>query len=151
MASDAVYDAVKDYLTAQWTTSPIQWPNEPQIDTTDPTTRGDPNNPPRPAPWVLFQITGTLYGQESIGAETQAANRWDEAGLIWFHVVVPAGTGGSVVRRHAKQLADLFRGTTLLSGSLMFGDARLGEGQAGNVDGSEYVVSVSLDWRYIEA
>lgn len=144
MASSVVFDAIKTYLTDNWLTSPAQWENETPIDTNSPTTG-------LPAPWVMVEMTGTLYGQVSIGAATQATNRWDEEGQLWLHVFVPTGTGGHTARLHAKQLADLFRGTTLSGGSLDFGDARIGMGEAGDEDGAWFRISVSIDWRYIEA
>jgi hypothetical protein len=143
MASDAVADAIRAHLTANWTESPIAWENEPfERPISDDGT---------PEPFVIFELSGDLYAQKSIGAGTQAANRWDEDGRLWLHVFVAAGTGNSVVRRHAKQLADLFRGQLLLADSLEFGDASLGAGQPGDDDGAYYSVSVSVDWRRVEA
>jgi len=152
MASSVVFDAIKTYLTEQWLTSPLQFENEPEIDKTDPATRpGTPESPVQNAPWVMVEMTGTLYGQQSIGAATQATNRWDEEGQLWLHVFVPTGTGGHTARLHAKSLADLFRGTTLSGGSLEFMDAQIGMGEPGGADGAWFSVSVVLDWRYIEA
>lgn len=144
MASSVVFGAIKTYLTDNWLTTPTQWENEPAIDTNSPTTG-------LPAPWVMVEMTGTLYGQQSIGAATQATNRWDEEGQLWLHVFVPTGTGGHTARLHAKSLADLFRGTTLSGGSLEFGDARIGMGEPGDEDGAWFRISLSIDWRYIEA
>ncbi len=144
MASDVVFDAIKTYLTDNWSSSPLQWENEVAINTNDPVTG-------TPAPWVMPEMTGTLYGQESIGAETQATNRWDEEGQLWLHVFVPVGTGGHTARHLAKSLADLFRGTTLLSGNLEFLDAQIGMGEPGSEDGTWFRVSLKIDWRHIEA
>jgi hypothetical protein len=157
MASDVVYDAIKAYLVGEGSTpaafnsAPLQWENEPAIDTTDPDTRGDPDNPAKPAPWVLVEMTGTLYGQQSIGANTQAANRWDEEGQLWLHVFVPTGSGGHTARHLAKTLADVFRGALLLNDNLEFMDAQIGMGEPGDEDGTWFRVSVSLNWRRMEA
>jgi Bacteriophage related domain of unknown function len=139
MASDVVSGAVEDYLLANWTATPLSLEND------------EFKEPDPPAPWVMMEITGTLYAQESIGAFPQSANRWDEEGLIWLHVFVPSGTGGRDCRRFAKQLADLFRGTTLLSGALEFRDSRIGEGRVANDNGNFFCISVSIDWRRMEA
>ena len=144
MASSVVFDAIKDYLITNFTTTPLQFENEPAIDTNDPATG-------LPAPWVQVEMTGTLYGQVSIGAATQATNRWDEEGQLWLHVFVPTGTGGHTARLHAKSLADLFRGTTLSGGSLEFMDAQIGMGEPGDEDGAWFRISLVVDWRYIEA
>lgn len=141
MASDTVYDAIRAHLAARWAATPVAFENEafvrPVVDGT-------------PQPFVVLEITGTAYGQQSIGARTQAENRWDEEGQLWLHVFVATGSGGSTVRRYAKQLADLFRGTTLLADTLEFGDASIGMGEPGDEEGAYFRVSVSLDWRRIE-
>lgn len=141
MASGAVFDAIRTFLdgtggNGSWTTTPIRWENEPY----DPT-----------AEFVDVEMTGTAYGQQSIGASTQAANRWDEEGVLWLHVLVPINTGGSLARTHAKALADKFRGLTLLSNSLEFRDAFIGRGQTGFEDGAFYRVSVYINWRRMDA
>lgn len=141
MASGAVFDAIRTFLdgtggNGSWTTTPIRWENEPY----DPT-----------AAFVDVEMTGTAYGQESIGAVTQAANRWDEEGVLWLHVLVPINTGGSLARTYAKELADLFRGRLLLNDSLEFRDAFIGRGQTGFEDGAFYRVSVYINWRRMDA
>jgi len=143
MASEIIYDAVRAFLTTQFTTSPLQWENESPITTTG--VGGEP------APWVMVEMTGTLYAQQSLGASVQADNRWDEEGQLWLHVFVPTGTGGREARRIARLLADLFRGTTLLGDSLEFLDAQIGMGEAGDETGSWYRVSVEIDWRHMDA
>lgn len=136
MASDAVYDAVRGYLASNWSETPIAWENEAF-------TRPEPM-----APWLAVEIAGSLYSQESIGADTQAANRWDEAGTLFLHVFVPAGTGSSTARRHCKTLADLFRGARLIGDALEFMDASIGLGEPGDEEGTTYRISVSVDWRH---
>ena len=136
MASGAVFDAIKTYLTANWVTTPIRFENEPfELD----------------GPFVDVEMTGTFYGQMSIGASRQQDNRWDEEGVLWLHALVPINTGGSVVRTHAKQLADLFKGTKLLNESLEFRDAFIGRGQAGFEDGMYFRISTYINWRRMDA
>ena len=145
MASGTVYDAVKSHLQTNWTATPLAFENE------DKDASGNAV-PPNPAvTFVAIEMTGTMYGQQSIGAETQAANRWDEEGVLWLHVVTPKGQGASEARHHAKNLADLFRGTTLLSGDLEFLDAAIGMGEPADADGNWWRISVSVEWRRMEA
>lgn len=139
MADDVVYGAIKDYLTTAWTACPIAWENETFVK-------------PNPlAPWVLFEITGTMYDQESIGEGVQADNRWDMEGIIWLHVMVPRNSGSIVARQYAKALADLFRGKQLLADSLEFLECKIGEGAPGEESGTWYRVSTSVDWRRWDA
>lgn len=143
MASNVVFDAIRSFLTEHWTTTPIAWENETPPATVD--AQG------AAIAWVLVEMTGTLYGQMSIGASLQADNRWDEEGQLWLHVFVPKGTGGSLVRQHAKALADLFRGTRLVNDSIEFRDASIGMGEPGDEQGKWFRVSCNIEWRRMEA
>lgn len=150
MATDAVYDAIKAFLEtpanvavlADPTTSvvpPFRFENE------------DFQAPDPPAPWIAMALTGVMYGQQSIGASLQADNRWDEQGTLWLPVFVVSGSGGSRARQLAKLLADLFRGRTLLSGSLEFMDSFIGGGGPADEDGNYFELSLAIEWRRIEA
>jgi len=139
MASDTVYGVIRTYLAGHWASTPIAWENEAF-------------EPPTPlAPWVAVEVTGTAYAQQSIGADSQAGNRWDETGTLFMNVFVPSGTGSSTARRHCKALADLFRGARLLGDDLEFMDASIGLGEVGDEEGTTYRISVSVDWRHMEA
>lgn len=140
---DEVYDAIKAHLIANWSATPIAWPNEPFDRPLDAASN--------PLPFVAVQITGDLYDQESIGESEQAANRWDEEGRIWLHVFAPTNSGHSTVRGAAKALADVFRGRTLLSGKLEFREAFIGEGEPGDDAGIYWRVSASVNWRHWDA
>lgn len=142
MASGAVFDAIRTFLdgtggNGAWQQTPIRWENEP-LD-------------PLPDTFVDVEMTGTMYDQMSIGTSTQAANRWDEEGVLWLHVLVKINTGGSVARTYCKSLADLFRGLTLLSDSLEFKAAFIGRGQPGFEDGNYYRISTYINWRRMDA
>ena len=139
MGSDAVYGAIKDFLVASWTLTPIRFENENFV----------PPDPP--VPWISVFLSGVVYGQQSIGANTQAANRWDEEGILWLFVLVPVGEGAINARSYAKQLADLFRGTTLLSGSLEFRDSFIGQGELAVEIGNWFKLPVDVEWRRIDA
>ena len=137
--SDPVYDAIRAYVEANWTYAPIQWPNEVW------------DEPPN-EPWVKFEIFSANYGQQSIGAQDQEDNRWDHEGHIWFHVMVPRGSGATNARGAAKSLANLFRGERLLGDqNLEFMDAIIGPGAPGDEEGNWTRTSVSVEWRHWEA
>lgn len=137
MASGEVYTAIKDYLTPIWTETPIQWENE--------------DFTPVMSGWVSIEITGTVYGQESLGADDPAKNRWDEDGILWAHFLVRQGDGSEVARSRAKNFVDLFRGTTLLDDRLEFQDASIGLGERGDTEGLMWRLSVSIEWRHMDA
>lgn len=150
MAADAVYDAIKNYLSTAANVSgladsvtgivpPFRFENESF------------EQPSPPAPWIAMALTGVLYGQQSLGASLQASNRWDESGHLWLAILVPAGTGSSRARQLAKLLADIFRGLTMLSGSLEFLDAFIGEGAPANETGNWFELPLVIEWRRIEA
>lgn len=146
--TDEVFEAIKTYLgdgsplstaASNWVLAPVVYPND----------NFELPNPP--SPFVVFEISGDLYSQQSIGAFPQSTNRWDEAGRIWLHVMTPRASGNSAPRGGAKQLAKLFRGLTLLGGQLEFLDAAIGEGAPGTDDGNWFRISVNVRWRRIEA
>jgi hypothetical protein len=149
VAADLVYDAIQAYLQtaanvavladAGGNVPQFRFENEEFI------------KPDPPSPWIAVAITGVLYGQQSLGASVQADNRWDEQGHLWLPVFVPIGTGGSRARQLAKQLADIFRGLTLLSGSLEFRDAFIGDGGPSVETGNWYELICAIEWRRIDA
>ena len=145
MASGAVYQAIRDHLVATWTATPLAFENE------DVDQHGNPLPPDPPVPFVEIELTGTSYGQQSIGESRQADNRWDEEGVLFLHVLVAGGAGSMLARTYAKQLADLFRGTTLLGGNLEFLDSFIGRGRPGERDGNWYLIPVDIEWRRVEA
>ena|SRR3990167_302704 len=142
MASNTVYDAIKARLDpvegGSWSTTPIRWENDSLADPTD-------------DHWIYVEMTGTLYAQMSIGAGAQTDNRFDEEGLLWIHVMAKTGIGTQTARQYAKQIADIFRGVTLLSGNLEFLDARIGRGVPGESDGQWWRLPIEIEWRRMEA
>lgn len=132
MSSPQTFDAIHDYLVAQWTSTPIIFENEP-YPTTD-----------VPAPWVLVEIFGDFYDQASIGADPIVSNRWREGGQLMLHVMTPDGTGTSQARTYAKQLLDLFRGQELAG--VIFRDGSIGASEPGVNDGNYFRMTASIDW-----
>lgn len=137
MSSPAVYDAIRSFLEAEFSDAPLHFENEGA-------------DPVEGAAWVYVDVRGTLYGQATIGAADQAENRWDEEGQLFLDVNVPSGTGGRKARQLAKSLADLFRGRTLLAGTLEFGDAIIAP-SGGDESGNWWAVTVTLEWRWLDA
>lgn len=131
---DPVYDAIKTYLTANWTATDVQFPNEEYQSIGE-------------NPWVKVEIHGTDYSQQSIGESNQANNRWDQIGMLWLYLGIPRGSGLTQGRGAAKALANLFRGKTFLGGSLEFMDSAIGVGAPGDEEGPWYVIPVSIEWR----
>lgn len=154
MAADAVYDAIKTYLSTPANVAGLADPTtlavpsfrfENESFTTPTDALGNP------IPWISVALTGVIYGQQSIGAPTQATNRWDETGDLWLSVFVVVDTGGSRARQIAKLLADMFRGLTLLSGSLEFMDTFIGQGSPNPEEGNWYEQPCAIKWRRMEA
>lgn len=133
MSSDTVYSAVRTYLEANWTATPLAWENEAF-------------DPPSPADaWVMVEVSGNSYDQASIGASTRAENRWREEGMVWCHVMVPTGTGSLTARQHATALANLFRGIEL-PGDIEFRTLSIGLGESADDDGVWWRLSLSAEW-----
>lgn len=153
MASEIVFDAIRAHIEAEWSaTTAVKWENEGFWRRTV----ADPDvweqfttEAPTDAPWVLIELQGTLYAQVSIGESDQADNRWDEEGVLYVHVCVPKGTGSRAARVAALASANLFRGVTLVSGSLEFMDASIGVGESVE-EGNFYRLTVTIDWRRME-
>jgi hypothetical protein len=135
MASPAVYDAIRAFLEAQFTTTPLIFENEgmPSTDT-----------------WTLIEFASVSYTQESIGSRTQATNRFDEEGSFFAHVMVRIGTGVRSALSTGFAIADLFRGLTLLNGALEFTDVVVGYGGPDD-EGNWYRVSVNIGWRNMDS
>ncbi|QRY68195.1 hypothetical protein JVX98_28320 [Ensifer sp. PDNC004] len=133
MSTPESYDATHDYLVANWLATPIAFEN-------------DGFEPPSdPDYWLLVEMFGDLFAQESIGAETQDANLWREAGQIYVHVMTPRGVGTRVARQYGRQIADLFRGQEIAG--VVFRDASIGAGEPGKADGSYFRMTVTIDWQ----
>lgn len=131
MATPQTFEPIEDFLRSQWTVTPLVFENE------------DLELANEPEAVVLVEIFGDLMDQASIGAETQAANRWREAGQLSLHVLVPRGGGTRLARQLSRQLYDLFRGQEI--GAIRFGSASIGAGEPGKMDGNYYRMTVTID------
>jgi hypothetical protein len=149
--SNTVYDAIKAHLEdeamvavladpASGNVPPIRFENEPFV------------KPEPPAPWLAVQVFGIVSGQESIGASTQAENRWDEKGYLGIKVLVESGSGAQRARSIAEDIRlKIFRGLTLMDGDLEFLIATESEGGPSEEEGNWFEVPVVIEWRHVEA
>lgn len=131
MTTATAFSAIRAHLEAQWTTTPLAWDNE-AFDT--------PDN----APFVMVQMTGDLWDQQSMGAATRLQNRWEEEGELMLSVIVPAGTGTLLARQHAEALANIFRGLQL--GEIEFRDISIGLGVLPEDRGPWWLLPVRINW-----
>jgi hypothetical protein len=135
MPSVPVYDAIRAFMDASFSATQVLYENE-----------GDPSGDI----WTLIEFSSTTYTQESIGAGTQAANRFDDEGSFFAHVMVKTGTGIRDALAVTDTIANLFRGLTLLNGSVEFNDVVVGYGGM-DEEGKWYRTSVSIGWRQIDS
>jgi hypothetical protein len=135
--SPQVYDAIRAHLTANYAATALYFENE----------IGDAPS----VPWALVEFSTGVYSQQSIGAGSQAQNRWDEEGSFFVHIMVPAMSGVREAFSYSAILADLFRGTQLLGELLEFDDVVVGYGGRGDDEGNWYRVSVNVGWRLMDA
>ena len=135
MSTATAYNAIRSHLVANWTSTPLAWDNEAFA------------KPEPPVPFVLVQVTGSIYEQMTIGAETRQANRFQEEGQLLLTIIVPLGTGSDVARQHAEALATMFRGLTLDASDIEFLDMSIGLGRAADDDGPWWALPMRIDWR----
>lgn len=143
MATDLPYDIIRERIDGLWTSASgmpgdrVRWENE------------NFQKPESPNHWISVHFVGSTYGQQTIGAETQEANRWDEEGTAAVFVMAPQGLGAREARRLARVMANLFRGQRLGAGDeLELFDATIGEGETiNNEDGNWWRLRVAIDWR----
>lgn len=96
-------------------------------------------------PYVYVEVTGGVYEQRTLGASTPRENYWTTRGQLWLHIVVATGTGYQLAAQWADDLAELFRALELEPG-IQFQDIVVASG-GGASDGSDFVLSVSIDWE----
>jgi hypothetical protein len=133
MSSLTAFDTIKQYLDAQWTTTPLVYEN------------ADFQKPRTPAAFVVVEIFGDFYDQASLGAETRTANLWREEGQLYLHVMTPRNTGSTTARTHAQNLIALFQGQDI--GTLTFRSASIGTGEPGEEWGNYYQMTATIQWQ----
>ena len=133
MASATAWQAIRDWLTANWTATPLVYENEPA------------DLPEPPSAWIFVEVTGAIYEQASIGGGLPPANRWREAGALYVHVWVPSNSGSAVARGHAETLATALRGVSL-PGDLQMRDMTIGDGGQDD-DGAWWRITLRVEWE----
>lgn len=131
MSTATAYNAIRAHLVATWTTTPLAWDNE-VFDTPD------------DSGFVMAQVTGDIWDQQSIGAGDRLQNRWDEEGELLLSVIVPAGTGSVLARTYAESLANIFRGLQL--GDIEFRDISIGLGVIAEDRGPWWLLPIRINW-----
>ncbi|MDW7555381.1 hypothetical protein D9623_33620 (plasmid) [Azospirillum brasilense] len=130
MASVIVYDAIRAKVEADWSGTPVSWPNEAF-------------DPPPGDHWIALEFEGRLWSQESIGGGDPAEERWDENGSIWVHSIAPIGVGERTQRLNATNFINMFRGTEI--GAIEFQDCEIAAGGADD-DGAWWRITGRIDF-----
>jgi hypothetical protein len=133
MSSEAAFETVRDYLIANWTTTPLVFENE-EYQTAD-----------NPTAFVFVEIWGDFFDQASIGSGSRDSNLWREEGALHLHVMTPNGSGSTVARTYATTLVGLFRGLDI--GRLTFREASIGAGDPGRQFANYYAMTCTIAWR----
>lgn len=131
MATVQTYDAFHDYLEGEWSGAPLRWEND------------DPDLADEPAAFVLAELFGGLYAQETIGAP--GANLWRESGMLYLHIMTPRGTGSRAARVIATDLSALFREAG--PAGIRIIDMSVGAGEPGSDDGNYFRTTVQVSWE----
>jgi hypothetical protein len=108
----------------------IAWPNEPFA------------NPEPPDLWLTVECTGDVLEPVELGPRAV----WQEEGRAYVHILTPAGWGTDAARTLAKQIATVYRG--LPAADVQYLGASIGSGEAADVDGAWWRITVAIDWRY---
>lgn len=139
MASDAAFTAIRTWLDANWTATPIRWENEtfdiPAIT----------EYPAAPAAWVAVEMSGEGYHQRSFGSGAIENERWVEAGSLLIYSLQQAGSGSLVARANATAIALSLRGLAL-AGAIQFTGMSIGDGGPGDEDGNWWQLVLRAEW-----
>lgn len=139
MSSATVYTAIKSFLTANWSATPIQWENE-TFEIPQPT-----EYPATPASWLSVEFSGGAYEQMSIGSGSPANERWKEGGSVLIYALVQSGAGTLVCHQHVETLIGLFKGLVLPNG-LLIQSMRPGDGGPGDENGNWWQIPLRIHW-----
>lgn len=132
MASDAVFTAVRDFLTENWQMTPVGYENEGFT--------GPPDTI-----WVMCEVYEFSDDQVSIGAGSPVANRWREQGAVILYINAPVGTGSLQARQIGVALKNLLRGLELPD-TLRFESMSLGDGGVGDDHGLWWSLVLRADY-----
>lgn len=135
MSSITAFSTIKTYLDANWSSTPLYYPND------------DTTPPEPPSAFVFVEMTGIMYDKASLGAPN--SNLYRENGLLWLHCMVPSGSGSETARTHLSGLADLFKDKSLptADGEIRFRAAVIGYGSPGDDEGNYWRLSMNIEWE----
>lgn len=128
--------AVKQYASDHWTTTPIVWPN--------PVTpgKGPPKQISDPAPhWIALEMED-IRPDTGLGGDGKRLAQDD--GMLIASVFAPVMTGDEAVYGIAYAFGELFR--MLKLDGLQFFSPRVDAGQRADDDGAWFVVTVTVPW-----
>ena len=135
-------EAIKSRITANWSTTPLSFQNEPSPAVQDANAN--------PTPWVhceIFGLPGDIEGMGTPGNQT-----WLYDGLLHMHVFTPTGSGDAIGRQYADQLAEIFRNAEFYNGTPGFAvRTRTGYvdgGGPGSDDGLWYRHTATVPFEY---
>lgn len=133
MARKAVVDAVRDYLTANWTACPVVEANT--------TSRA----PADGSSFIVLTFPVTNSDQLTFGAP--GANYWRDEGAFRLLINVPRDSGADQALEWADALADLFRGKRI-GGVLMTAAPSAPALDDRNDDGKFWSVSIAVPYDH---
>ena len=109
----------------------ICWPNEPfAVPSADPQ-----------ASWLKVDCVGDVLVPIEVGATA-----WQESGVLFVDVMVPAKTGSDTARTLAKAVANAFR--QLGPRNVVYRQASIGNRQEPDDEGVWWGLTVTVEWIY---
>jgi hypothetical protein len=133
--------AVMARFAAEWTETPVRWPNGGAFVPGDPDAVDYAPSADTGAPWLYAEILGAGSSGTVIGSPGKRSAR-DDA-VLFVHVFTPVGTGDAEALRLARAAAELFRLARF--GGLVAGiPDPLGSGERADADGVWWRRSVSI-------
>lgn len=130
-------------LQAQWTDTPIAFPNGEEPATVDPGTG-------LPRPWIYAEVIGA--GSAIVGAGVPGDHVYVYDGVIKLHVFSPKGTGTDQAFQNATTLGEIFRTREFYNETpghcVRSWSPRVDNGGDGDSDGIWFRVTTSIPFEY---
>lgn len=133
MSSLTAYDALHDWLEANWTFTARRYEND------------GPEPPDGLTHFLHMAVEGEAFAQMSIGAGGPDDNLWRETGFAIFTACVPSGSGVSLGRGYVSTLAEMMKGLRLSPG-LTCRQMRIGAGAPFRRWGNYWGVPLTTEW-----
>ncbi|MBS7699171.1 MULTISPECIES: phage tail terminator-like protein [unclassified Chelatococcus] len=130
-------------LQAQWTATPLAFPNGARPAELDPDTG-------LLRPWVYAEVIGA--GSTIVGAGVPRDHVYVYDGLIKLHVFTPSGTDAAVGFQHAVALGEIFRTQEFYNETsghcVRSWSPRVDDGGDGDSDGLWFRVTTTIPFEY---